>query len=215
MDSYVSNYLTNFDIDPSGVGELVGQGTQHYIYGYQGNQVLKIPKNSVVTALFGGMQSTDIQRDIEILKQYMPGYMPETQVLHAPHGLYVVVQEVVKDARDLTYANFPLVKVDFVRIIEANQQIVRDHCLTLDLLGHTGYWHCLAAFVLRRKNLALIDNLKVVERQGRYTIKIVDPNLLAARIWCAGGVRMLRAIADSLYYQMVRILIRGDFGVEV
>ncbi len=214
MNDYIASYLAQFDIDHSALGDLADEGTQHYIYYYQANQVIKIPKNSLAVSVLGRMQGQDILRDWDILRQYLPQYLVNTRVLCAENGCYIVVQEVLKDARPLTCANLPLVRDDFARIVEANQQIIRDHCLTLDLLGSAGFWRCMAASLLRRRALASINNLLVVQQNGEWTIKIVDFNLIQPSLRCSKGVSALRVVVDSAYSQMARFLVRDNFGID-
>jgi hypothetical protein len=214
MDNYVSEYLAQFDLDYAAVGDMAGQGTQHYIFHYLPNKVIKIPRNSFMLTALGRMDSTQVLRDLEILNQYMPEYVVDTEILCARNGHYAVIQEVLEDAEHLTYATFPLVKDDFVRVVEANQRIVRDHCLTLDLLGNTGYWGCLVATLLRKKKLAFSNNLLTVKQGERHTIKIVDTNLMCPFVRCSRGIGALRALVDARYFGLSRFLIRDNFGVE-
>ena len=215
MNDYITNYLAQFDIDHSALGDVASEGTQHYICYYQANKVIKIPKNSLVITALGRIQSEDILRDLEILNQYLPEYVVNTRVLCADNGCYVMIQEVVQNSRFLTWANLPVVRDDFLRIIESNKQIVRDYCLTLDLLGNLGFWRCFTASLLRRKKLAAINNLLVVKHDGDWTIRIVDINLTQPHLRCARGVGALRLIVDSLYFQMARLLIKDNFDADV
>jgi hypothetical protein len=214
MNDYITQYLAQFDIDSDALGEMVDEGTQHYIYSYRTGQVIKIPKNSLTVSAMGRMQAEDIMRDLEILKQYLPEYLVNTQVLCADNGCYVVTQQILKDTRPLTRANLSFVRDDFVHIVETNKRIVRDHCLTLDLLGSAGFWRCLSASVLRQRNRAASSNLFVVKRNGNWTIKIVDCNLTQPYMQCSKSVSALRLVVDSAYYQMVRYLIRDNFRVD-
>jgi hypothetical protein len=214
MNDYITSYLEQFDIDHAALGGLVDEGTQHYIYYYRANQVIKIPKNTLAVSAMGRMQAEDIMRDLEILKQYLPEYLVNTTVLCAENGCYLVLQEILKDAHLLTCANMPLVRDDFVRIVEANKQIVSEHCLTLDLLGSAGFWRCTATSLLRRRQLASINNLLVVEQDGGWTLKIVDFNLTQPYMRCSRGVGALRLVVDSAYFQTVRFLIRDNFEVN-
>jgi hypothetical protein len=214
MNDYITNYLAQFDIDHTALGEVASEGTQHYICHYQKNKVIKIPKKSLAVKALGGLQAQDILRDLNILNQYLPEYVADTRVLCADNGCYVMIQEVLQNSRFLTWANMPVVRDDFMRIIEGNKQIIRDHCLTLDLLGNIGYWRCVAASVLRRKKLAAICNLLLVKQDGDWTIKIVDINLTPPYLRCAKGISALRLVVDSGYYQMVRLLIKDNFGVD-
>src|SRR5258706_1709780 len=120
MDNYVSDYLSQFDVDRAAVGDMAGQGTQHYIFHYRSNKVIKIPKNSLALAALGRMNSAQVLRDLEILNHYLPDYVVNTEVLCAPNGRYAVIQEVLEDAENVTYANFPLVKDGFVQVLESN-----------------------------------------------------------------------------------------------
>jgi hypothetical protein len=214
MDDYITQYLEQFDIDQTALGDLVDEGTQHYVYSYRQGQVIKIPKHSLAVSAMGRMQAEDIMRDLEILEQYLPEHLVYTRVLCAENGCYAVVQEILKDARLLTCANLSRVRDDFIHIVETNKQIVRDHCLTLDLLGSAGFWRCLTASALRRKNLASINNLLVVNRNGDWTIKIVDCNLTQPYMRCSKGVSALRLVIDSAYFQIARFLIKDNFGVN-
>lgn len=214
-NGYITKYLSQFKIDPSTLGGLAGQGTQHYIYTYQKNKIIKIPKTSLIISAFGGITSNAIRRDIGILQQYMPEYLVHTEVLCADNGCYLVIQDVLRDPEYITCDNFPLVKDDFEKIVEANQRIVRDHCLTLDLLGNVGSRQCIMASLLRRKQLAFMNNLLMVRQDGRYTLKVVDINLIPTHYRCSKGIGMLRAVFDSLYYHLSRFLIRDNFGVAL
>ncbi len=215
VNGYITKYLAQFKIDPEALGDLAGQGTQHYIYAYQKNKVIKIPKNSLILSAFGGITSDQVQRDINILKTYVPEYLVNTEVICADNGCYVVIQEVLREPQYITYQNLPLIKDDFSRIAEANRRIVRDHCLTLDLLGNVGSRRCMLGSLLRRKQLALTNNLLMVRQGGRYAIKIVDINLIPAHWQCVEGVAPLRGMIDAIYYGMSRFLIRDNFGIVI
>ncbi|MCC7452016.1 MAG: hypothetical protein IT324_31715 [Anaerolineae bacterium] len=213
LDGYITRYLAQFKIDPSTLGGLAGQGTQHYIYAYQKNKIIKIPKTSLMIAAFGKMTSDDVRRDIGLLQRYMPEYLVNTEVLCADNGCYVVIQDILRGPAYIAYDNFPLIKDDFEKIVEANQCMVRDHCLTLDLLGNIGSRRCMLASLLRRKQLAFMNNLLIVRQGESYTLKVVDINLIPTHYRCNNGIGKLRALIDSLYYQLSRFLIRDNFGV--
>jgi hypothetical protein len=143
----------------------------------------------------------------------MPEYLVNTEVLCADNGCYVVIQDVLRDPEYITYGNFPLIKDDFEKIVEANRRIIHDHCLTLDLLGNIGSRRCMIASVLRRKQLAFMNNLLMVRQGDHYTLKVVDINLIPTHHRCNNGIGKLRAVVDSMYYQLSRFLIRDNFGI--
>src|SRR4051794_32006299 len=195
MDDYIVQYLTQFEIDRADLGRLAGQGTQHYIYHYQPGKVLKIPKRTLFSRVFGPLKAEDVQRDADILKTYMSDYIAKTEVICADNGCYVVVQEVLTDYKPLTYARLGRVREHFARIVEANNRIATDHCLALDLLGNKGYWRCVMASLMKKPFWAASNNLFVTKENGEYTIKIVDLNLSNAYMGC--GKPSLTAAVNS------------------
>lgn len=213
VDGYIAAYLAQFNIDPGTLGDLAGQGTQHYIYAYPQDRIIKIPKKSLLVSAYGGLSAAAIKRDVDILKRYLPDYVVDTAVLYGDNGSYVVIQDRLHNPEFITSVNFPLIRHDFERIVESDRRMIRDHCLTLDLLGNIGWWRCLAASLLRQKNRAFMNNLLLTRHNGQCAVKIVDINLIHPYRHCARGIGLLRSVIDMLYFQISRFLIRDNFGV--
>jgi hypothetical protein len=218
MNPTTWEHLVQFDIDPDAVGKILAQGTQHDIYAYQHDKVLKIPKLSTMHSVLGKVDPSTILQHLEILKSYIPEYVMNTQVLTTESGLYLILQELLSNASPFTYSRFPLVRDHIATIVDANRQIVQDHGLTLDFLGNSGYWGCVTAALSRRKTFAFSNNLLITqEANGRYRLCVVDINLGYTWLRTRGSTPLtfLHSVGDSVYYQVQRLLIWDIFGLAM
>jgi hypothetical protein len=214
LNDELRKYLEQFDIDIAGVGDLVGEGTQHRIFHYQKDNIIKVPKPLPVIQPGQTAQGDTIKRDLATLKPYLGEYLIDTKVLVATNGSYIILQAALHEAHQLSYSNFTQVRDDLNHIVTANRKLAEDKCLSLDLLGNSGYWGCIRALFPGQKRCAFSNNLFVVLRgSGQFTIKIVDVNLIPSYLQCARSRITPRSIVDAGYYQVQRFLLKHNFNV--
>jgi len=211
---YVEQYVADFDIDAADIGQLVAEGKQHYTYRYQDDKVIKIPKHSVYMMAYGRFNYKDVIDELAILTEFVSDLIVTTQVLGARnHHGYVIIQDFIHEFEFVTWQNFPLIEYDFIRIVEANRQIIDTHGLSLDLLGNKGLKHSFIASIFRKKELALMNNILVIKRQGTYTVRIVDLNLLQLRRF--KDVNIFRMLIDRNCFELSRYLLRDNFKLKI
>lgn len=206
--------MADFDIDVAAIGPLIAQGKQHCIYRYGSDKVIKIPKHTLYMRAYGRFTYEDIRAELAILKTFLNDFIVDTQVLHSDHhDGYVIVQDLLREYAYVTAANFALVEHDFIQVVEANRNIIRTYGLSLDLLGNKGLLHSFAASLVRKKEWALMNNLLVVPVEGRYTVKLVDLNLIHSGWNTESG--LFRCLVDQWCYTLSRFLQQDNFRVKV
>jgi len=211
---YVRQYVTDFDIDPAAIGQLVAEGKQHYTYRYQDDKVIKIPKQSVYMTAYGRFTYQDIQAELAILKEFLGDFTVTTRVLRtqAHHG-YIIMQDFLHEFEFVTWTNFALVEHDFIRIVEANRAIIHAYGLSLDLLGNKGLQRSFAASIFRKRELALMNNVLVIKREGTYTVRIVDINLI--RLGRYKDISLFRRLVDRYCFELSSYLLKDNFKLEI
>jgi hypothetical protein len=216
MKPYIARYITHFDLKPDLIGEVVGKGKQHTIYRYGDKHILKIPRRSLYMRTYGALEYEILQRDLGILRTFAGAFVPQTEVLAADDGEdYIVIQEWLRGAQFVNQANFAHVREQFLQIVEANRQIVAQHHLSLDYLGYLGFQRSIFASLLRRKSLALMTNLLVIQTDAGYGLRIVDINLSELRFARKGGITLFHWGMDVFSFRMADWLIADNFGVTV
>jgi hypothetical protein len=211
---YVRQYVTDFNIDVDAVGQLVAEGKQHYTCRYHDDKVIKIPKQSVYMAAYGRFTYRDVIAELAILKEFLGDFIVGTQVFRTEkHDGYVIMQDFLHEFEFVTWSNFPLVEHDFIRVVEANQEIIHTHRLSLDLLGNKGFQGSIAASVFRKKELALMNNVLVIKRKGTYTVRIVDLNLI--QLGRCKDISLFRRLVDRWCFKLSRYLLKDNFKIEI
>lgn len=165
--------------------------------------------------MYGLFRYETIVRDLNILNEFLSEFIVPTYVLRSPinKGDYVILQQCLKDAQFLTGANFPEVHNDLVQIVNANTKIIQHHHLSVDFFGNVGFQRSLLASLLRRKQMALMNNLLVTMENGRLRIKIADTNLSELRFHYHDQVSLFQWLVDSLVFAATKFLIRDNFDV--
>lgn len=211
---YVQKYVADFDIDAAAVGHLVAEGKQHYTYRYQSDKVIKIPKQSVYMAAYGRFTYHDIVDELAILTEFLNDFIVSTQVLRTKnHDGYIIMQDFLHEFEFVTAKNFALVKHDFVRVVEANRAIIRTYGCSLDLLGNKGLQHSFAASIFRKKELALMNNILVVQWEGTYTVRLVDLNLIQLKGY--KEIHLFRRLVDRYCFELSRYLLKDNFYLDI
>lgn len=214
--AYAQRYLADFDLDAGQLGALIAAGKQHYLYRYGAGQVIKVPKPTLYMRAYGAFEYGDIVRDVALLTEFLPEFIPETTVFATPaHRGYVVVQEYLHDAQFLTYDLFMAVENQFARLIAGNRALVQAHQYSVDFYGNLGFRRSLAAALLRRHKWAMLTNLLVVNRGSAHEIKIVDVNLSSLRRSTRISETTFGWVVDRLMYTASRRLLRHNFGVKL
>lgn len=210
----VRHYVADFNIDASAVGQLVAEGKQHFTYRYQDDKVIKIPKQSIYMTVYGRFSYQDIVDELAIVTKFLGDFAVTTQVLCAKsHPGYIIMQDFLHEFEFITPTNFTRVENDLIRIIEANQKIIQTHGLSLDLLGNKGLQRSLAASIFRKKELALMNNLLVVQKDGAYTVRLVDLNLI--QLGRYKEVSLFRRLVDRSCFELSRYLLKDNFSLRI
>jgi len=211
---YVRRYVADFDIDADGVGQLVAEGKQHYTYRYDDDKVIKIPKQSVYMAAYGRFTYRDIIAELAILKEFLGDFIVDTQVFRSGnHNGYVIMQDFLREFEFVTSTNFTLVEHDFIQVVEANRTIIQAYGLSLDLLGNKGLQRTFAASIFRKRELALMNNVLVIQREGTYTVRIVDLNLI--QLGRCKDTSLFRRLVDQWCFKLSRCLLKDNFRLEI
>ena len=210
-------YLSNFDLDRGCLGEQISAGKQHQIYLYGDDQVAKIPRRSLYMKVYGPFHYETVVRDLNILNDFLGEFVVSTQVLRSKSNDsdYVILQQRIKDAQFITGINFSDVRDDFVRIVEANAQIILQQRVSLDFFGNIGFQRSLLASSLRRKDMALMNNLLVVRENSRLRIKIADTNLSELRLHFHHEVGVFQWLVNSIVFKITKFLIQDNFDVTL
>jgi hypothetical protein len=209
-------YLADFDLAVERLGDVILEGKQHAVYRYGDDQIIKVPKRSLYMKLYGAIDYDAVLRDVTLLQTHLSEFIVPTQVLQSRRSpdQYVIVQTYLPDATFITGDRFPAIRDDFARIVAVNRQFIEQYRLSIDFFGNIGFQRSIIASLLRRRDLALLNNLLLVERAGRPYIKITDVNLSELRLWWRADVKLFHWIVDSAVFTITRLLIRDHFGIE-
>lgn len=211
-------YITQFDLDPALLGEVISAGRQHTIFRYDANQVLKLPNRSLYMKIYGAFTYEIVRRDVELLRSYLPRYLPPTEVLHGQQDAddYVIVQEYFPTARFVSGREFARVRDQFAEIAEANRHIIDDHNLSIDFFGNQSFRTSLLAALSGRKEQALLNNVVVVDDQhGQPQLWITDVNLSELRLGFRADDSLPRWMIDNAIFALTRWMIWRLFGIRV
>lgn len=211
----VQRYLQDFDLDPLPLGKRIAGGRQHVIHLYNDSQVIKVPRRSLYMKVYGPFHHATIVRDLNILHDYMDEFVIPTTVLQSRRDAddYAILQPHLPNAEYLTGVNFPATQDDLHRIAQSNRAIIHKYRVSVDFFGNIGFQRSLFASLLRRKHMALMNNLLVVHDNGRPRIKIADTNLSELRFHYHPEVGLFQWLIDSLVFHTTRLLIHDNFGV--
>jgi len=149
--------------DSKKVGKLISAGSEHIIFEYENDKVIKY---SIVNFLIGINKGFNRANDEHNLcKKYFGDYILETEIFVSKnHRLVVEIQPKIKQ-RYLTINDMkkPSIKVQFMDIIKRYNQLVKKENVEFDLTGQAGL------FKQRLSNIFITDNNK---------LKIIDATLL-------------------------------------
>ncbi len=209
-------YLADFDLEVQRVGDVLLEGKQHAVYHYGDDQIIKVPKRSLYMKLYGAIDYDAVLRDVTLLQTHLSEFVVPTQVLQSRRNpdQYVILQAYLPDAIYITGDRFPAIREDFARIIAVNRHFIEQHRLSIDFFGNIGFRRSILASLLRRREMALLNNLLLVERDGRAHIKITDVNLSELRLWWNADVKLFHWIVDSAVFTITQLLIRDHFGID-
>lgn len=213
----VQDYLRDFDLDPVGLGKRISGGRQHVIHLYSDAQVIKVPRRSLYMKVYGPFHHATIVRDLDILRDHMSEFVVPSTVLQSRRERddYAILQPHLTNAEYLNGKNFPATQDDLHRIAEGNRSIIHKHRVSVDFFGNIGFKRSMLATLLRRKDMALMNNLLVVQDNGRPRIKIADTNLSELRFHYHPEVGLFQWLIDSLVFQTTRLLIHDNFRVAL
>lgn len=209
-------YLADFDLETRYVGEVLLEGKQHAVYRYGDDQIIKVPKRSLYMKLYGAIDYAAVLRDVRLLQTHLSEFVVPTQVLQSRRNAdqYLILQTYLPDAVHITGEHIPAIRDDFARIVAVNRSFIEQHRLSIDFFGNIGFRRSIIASLLRRRDLALLNNLLLVERDGRLQIKITDVNLSELRLWWRADVRLFHWLVDWTVFSITRLLIRDHFGID-
>jgi hypothetical protein len=210
----VRQYVADFDIDAAAIGQLVAEGKQHSTYRYQDDKVIKIPKQSAYMTVYGRFSYRDITDELAIITKFLGDFVVPTRVLcTTSHSGYIIMQDFLHEFEFVTSTNFAWIEHDLIRVVEANRKIIQTHCLSLDLLGNKGLQRSLAASIVRKKELALMNNLLVIQKDGTSTVRLVDLNLI--QLGRYKDVSLFRRLVDRSCFELSRYLLKDNFSLRI
>jgi len=214
---YINNYLKKFDqINPGDVGLCVAEGGQHYVFRYKEDQVIKIPKRSILMRLYGFYKVEDLKKSDQLLNELFPGYFLDTEVLASRnHRHYVIIQAYLINGEFLTVKNFSKVKDQFLQIVAQNRVLKQKHRLSLDYISFRGFFISLKALIFRKKYQAEMENLMIAKINDNYRLKIVDSNLLELKPNITKRLNPFHWLIDQVFFRGSKILIKDTFGIEI
>ncbi len=214
---WINRYLQDFDVQPEQMGQRISAGRQHTIYRYGVDEVIKIPQRSLYMKVYGPFHHETIVRDLNILLEHLGEFIIPTRVLQSrtdPDD-YVIVQQWLPQSEFLTGLNYPATGDDLQRITEGNRAIIQKYRVSVDFLGNIGFQQCLKASLMRQPQRACMNNLLVVPGAERPCIRIADTNLSELRFHYHAEVGLFQWVIDSALFQITRLLIHDNFGVEL
>ena len=215
--NYINNYLKQFSqINPLDVGPYINEGGQHYVFRYQEDKVIKVPKRSILMRLYGLYKPADLKNSDTNLNEIFNGYFLDIQVLASDNRRhYVIIQKYLKNALPLTLKNFQNVKDQFLAIVKYNHELIKLHKQALDFISFRGFFSTLLGTILRQKYRAVMENLLVYSENGKPALKLVDANLLELKPRMTKRLNPLHWLVDQFFYWSSKILIIDNFGVDI
>jgi hypothetical protein len=211
-------YLQSFDLDPALLGEVISAGRQHTIFRYGADQVAKLPNRSLYMKIYGAFTYEIVHRDVELLRRYVPRYLPPTTVLHGNQDAddYVVLQHYYPHARFVNGAEFARVRDQFAEIARGNHQIIDQHDLSIDFFGNQSFRTSLIAAITGRKEDALLNNVVMIDDEhGQAHLLITDVNLSELKLGFRADDSFPRWLIDNAVFALTRWMIWRLFNVEV
>jgi hypothetical protein len=147
--------------DKDKIGKLVGWGGEHLVFNYENDSVIKF---SLHICLAGKKAVAKLKRDYEMGQKYFAPYILPTEILTWKNEKRAAeIQEKIK-CRFLRLADLsdPLIKKQFIDMMERYQQMEREIGAPFDLLGREGLFKIKPDFlsnilVMPEHKLTLID----------------------------------------------------------
>lgn len=211
-------YIAHFDLDPTLLGDVISAGRQHTIFRYGETQVLKLPNRSLYMKIYGVFTFEIVHRDVDLLRRYLPRYLPPTEVLHSHHDAddYAVVQEYYPHARFVSGREFGRIREQFAEIAAANRRIIDEHNLSIDFFGNQSFRTSLVAALTGNKEQAILNNVLMVDDEtGQPYLRITDVNLSELKLGFRADDSLPRWLIDNAVFALTRWMTWRLFGVAI
>jgi hypothetical protein len=167
--------------DSEKIGKLISAGSEHIIFNYGDNKVIKF---SIINFLIGkDMGIARETSELSLCKKYFKEYVLDTEILSSKNHRFIAeVQPKIKQQYlNIEDMNQPLIRNQFIEIIQIYNQLISDEKNEVDLTGQAGL------FGKRLSNIFITDDKKLV---------IMDATLLKATgpIWLKISLIIIRSI---------------------
>lgn len=163
--------------DKNKIGKFLGWGGEHLVFDYGDRQVIKF---SLHVWLAGKKAVEKLKRDYEIGQKYFEKYLLPTEILTWKNGKRAAeIQEKIS-CRFLKLADLrePLIKEQFIDIMERYRKMERETGAPFDLLGREGLLKFRPDFL---SNILVASNNKIMLID--FTLLELKPSLFDWPIW--------------------------------
>lgn len=201
----------------SKLGRFLTNGGHHFVYQYDEDKVIKIPKLNALNNLYGIFSYKTILKDINLVKHNFQEYLLDTEVLRSNKykRKYVMVQKYLKNFEFVNQNNFRFVKDQLKEIAERNFKIIKTKKASLDYLGYTGFINTVLATLKYKRHTPDMSNLAVIKQEGKLKVKILDVNLFELRPKILNEIGVFRWMIDYAGYFISKHLIWLHFRLRV
>lgn len=148
-------------IDQSKIGKVIGVGGEHIIKDYGNRQVIKIPAGLRFQLNPKNFRRV-VPRDYFLAQKYFRDWLVPAQIVFGQKRYFIIQDKIL--ARPLTLQQlkkYPRLKKQFLAIISANDQLIKEHQLSWDFYGAMGLlkpvFNTLTNLVVLGDGLKMID----------------------------------------------------------
>ncbi len=200
-------------IETTKIGERLGGGMEHTVYGYGIDQVLKIPRR-----LGHHLHSPERKiEDFSTIKKYFPKNTIESEIITSQDSLnYLLLQRRLHNFENITSRNIHEVQEQLLKLVKINQGLVKEEQICLDFLGKEGIEKCALSLVKGSNTAPEISNIVIERKNGGAELVIQDLALLKLG---DKNPNTAQGTKDRLLYAMAfglnKTLMQKCFGLEI
>ena len=160
--------------DKNKIGKLVSWGSDHFVYNYGSDQVIKF---SIIDFLLGKEGEKKVLHDYAVCEYFFGMYLLPTTIMRSPSGKRIakVQQKIV--GRPLTKADLarPKVRQQFLEIIDRYYAMITAGYAELDLTGQGGFFsRCLSnVFISPEDKLIILDAMLLEIKASTFLTPLV------------------------------------------
>lgn len=170
--------IEDFGLVLSEVGEEIKVGSQHHVFRYGEDRVIKIPRDTFRTHLTGRFSPSTVRRHIDLVNQYFPDFKVDTDVMSDKNGDdYIIVQQYVPGEDYLSRVNIKNVAAQFDELLKINETLVEKEKKSVDMFGFHGFEVTLGSLITGKPEVGILSNLMLMKTSDGQKLKIIDTNL--------------------------------------